>query len=175
MPFLEFVVSGATVDLGVLDSNSTSSGAAQGGACGCSFYVRSYVSSAYVVTTVSAPPTSESGTILTAKSAQAVPSVSQSVEEFGINLVANTSLAIGADPNNQPDNTFADGIAATGYDTDGQFKYAQGDIVARSAGTLNTKAWGQTDYTISYIAKSNPLTPAGLYSMDHVLVATTTY
>ncbi len=175
VPFLEFVVSGATVDLGVLDPNTPSSGAAQAGACNCSFYVRSYVSSAYVVTTMSAPPTSESGRVLAAKAIQGVPSSSQSVEEFGINVVANSSPAIGADPVNQPDNSFADGVAETGYNVANQFKYAIGDVIARSAGTANTKAWGQTDYTISYITKSSTLTPAGLYKMDHVLVATSIY
>lgn len=175
VPFLEFVVTGATVDLGVLDPNVTASGAAQAGGCNCSFYVRSYVSSAYVVTTMSAPPTSESGRVLAAKAVQGTPSGSQSVEEFGINVVANSSPAIGADPVNQPDNSFADGVAETGYNTANQFKYAIGDIIARSAGTADTKAWGQTDYTISYITKSGTLTPAGLYTMDHVLVATSTY
>jgi hypothetical protein len=175
VPFLEFVVSGATVELGILDPTTTASGAAQAGACTCSFYVRSYVSSSYVVTTISAPPTSESNVVFTAKAVLGAPSVSQSVEEFGINVVANTSPAIGEDPDNQPDSTFADGIASTGYNTPDQFKYAQGDIIASAAGTPNTKAWGQTDYTISYIIKSSTLTPAGLYSMDHVLVATATY
>jgi hypothetical protein len=175
VPFLEFYVTGATVDLGVLDPNTTASGAAQAGACSCSFYVRSYVSSSYVVTTMSNPPTSEAGEVLDAKAVQAIPTVSASVEEFGINVVANTSPAIGADPDNQPDNTFADGVAAVGYDTPNQFKYALGDVIARAAGTANTKAWGQTDYTISYIAKSGTLTPAGLYSMDHIIVATAVY
>lgn len=175
VPFLEFVVTGATVDLGILDPSATSSGAAQAGACTCSFYVRSYVSSSYVVTTMSAPPTSESNTVLAAKAVQAVPSISQSTEEFGMNVVANTSPAIGENPDNQPNSTYADGIAATGYEVPDQFKYVQGDIIARSAGTAGVKAWGQTDYTISYIAKSSPVTPAGLYSMDHILVATATY
>ena len=175
VPFLEFVVTTTTVDLGILDPTTTSSGAAQGGACSCSFSVRSYVSTGYVVTTMSQPPTSESGQVLTAKAVQAVPSISQSVEEFGINVVANSSPSIGADPVNQPNSTFADGTAATGYSTANQFKYAVGDIIARSASVSSNKAWGQTDYTISYIAKSSPTTPAGLYSMDHVLVATATF
>jgi hypothetical protein len=175
VPFLEFVVSGAVVDLGVLDPNSATVGAAQAGACSCSFYVRSYVSSSYVVTTVSNPPTSEGGAVLDAKAILGAPSSSDSVEEFGINVVANTTPAVGENPDNQPDNTFADGIAATGYDTPNQFKYAVGDVIARAAGTANTKAWGQTDYTISYVAKSSSISPAGLYSMDHILVATSVY
>ncbi len=175
VPFLEFVVTGATVDLGVLNSSVASAQAAQAGACTCSFFVRTYVSSSYVVSTLSQPPTSEGGAVLDAKAVLAIPSTDQSVEEFGINVVANSTPSMGEDPDNQPDDTFADGIAATGYNTPDQFKYGVGDIIARAAGTPNTKAWGQTDYTISYIAKSSALTPAGLYSMDHVLVATATY
>ncbi len=176
VPFLEFFVSGAIVDLGVLDPNSTSSGSAQAGACNCSFYVRSYLSSSYSVTTLSPPPTSEGNSVLTAKTVQAIPSVNQSDEEFGINVVANTAPStMGSNPVNQPNGGFADGIAATGYEVTNQYKYQNGDIIARAAGTLGTKAWGMTEYTISYIAKSSPVTPAGLYSMDHILVATSVY
>jgi hypothetical protein len=176
VPFLEFVVTGATVDLGVLDPNTTSSGSAQAGACNCSFYVRSYLSSSYSVTTISDPPTSEGNAVLTAKSTQGAPSGSQSVEEFGMNVVANTAPStMGQNPVNQPNGSFADGVATAEYGTTNQYKYAPGDIIANAAGTANTQAWGMTEYTISYIAKSSPVTPAGLYSMDHVLVATSTY
>lgn len=173
--FLEFWVSNSTVDLGILDPNATSSGAAQSGACNCSFYVRTYLSDAYVVTTMSDPPTSESGRVLTAKTTQGAPSGSASVEEFGMNVVDNSSPNIGADPVNVPDNTFADGIVETGYEIANQFKYNKGDIIARSAGTLGNQATGQTNFTISYIAKSNATTPAGLYSMGHDLVVTAQY
>ncbi len=175
VPFLEFFVTGAIVDLGVLNSSTTSSGAAKAGACACSFYVRTYLSSSYVVTTITPPPTSGGGAVLTAKVTQALPSSSQSVEEFGMNLVANTSPAIGANPVNQPNGSFADGIAEPGYATQNLFKYSVGDIIARAAGLSGSKAWGMTEYTISYIAKSNTVTPAGLYTMNQVLVATATY
>ncbi len=173
--FLEFVVTEATVDLGTLSVNTSSSGAAQAGACNCSFYVRSYLSSGYVVVTASQPPTSEGGAVLTAKATLGAPSTSTSVEEFGINLRNNASPNIGADPFNDPDGTFADGRAATGYDTIDQFKYGVGDIIAESPATVGNQGTGKTDYTISYIAKRKATTAAGLYRMDHVLVATATF
>lgn len=170
--YLEFWVSNSTVDLGILDPNAYSSGSAQSGDCNCSFYVRTYLSDAYVVTTLSDPPTSEAGRVMNAKTVLGAPSATASVEEFGMNLVDNTSPNIGANSANIPDNTFADGIVETGYNTVDQFKYNKGDIIARSAGTLGNQATGQTNFTISYIAKSSPITPAGLYNMAHDLVVT---
>jgi hypothetical protein len=175
VPYLAFAVTGASVNFGTLSDVSTSSGAAQSGACNCSFIVRTYLSSNYTVLTVSDPPTNENGDILDAKSTLGVPSGDQNVEEFGINLVDNTSPNIGANLSNQPDNSFADGQAATGYSTVDQFKYGVGDVIARSAATATNPAVGETYYTISYIAKIKPLTEAGFYEMRHDLVAVPTY
>jgi hypothetical protein len=175
VPYLEMQVTGAAVDLGLLSDSTTTSGASQGGSCNCSFYVRSYLSSGYTVITVSQPPTSESGAVLDAKSVLGTPSANTNVEEFGINLVDNSSPNIGADPVNFPDSTFADGEAATGYSTVNQFKYAVGDTIARSPKTAGNQGVGQTNYTISYIAKQKTLTEAGNYTMNHVLVVVATY
>lgn len=169
-PFLEVAVMDASVNFGTLSDTSTSSGAAQGGDCNCSFYVRSYLSSDYSVVTMSNPPTNESGNALAAKSVLGVPSTNQNVEEFGINLVDNTSPNIGANPANVPDDTFADGKAAAGYNTSDQFKYGVGDTIASSPATVGNQGVGRTNYTISYIAKIKRLTPAGLYKMQHDIV-----
>ena len=171
-PFLEMGVTGASVDFGTLSSGTTSYGASQGGACGCSFYVRTYLSSEYTIVSASQPPTDESGDILTAKSVQGAPSGSSSVEEFGMNLVANTSPgSFGANPVNVPDNSFADGQIDSAYATPNQYKFGVGDILVRSPATPGNQAVGQTNYTISYIAKVSDITAAGLYRMDHVLIA----
>lgn len=164
-PFLEVFINDTSVDLGTLDDVSTSKGNA-------TFWVRSYISSNYVVQTMSPPPTSESGRQLVPKSVLGAPTIGN--EEFGINLVANSS-SFGSDPYNVPDDNFADGTAATGYDTADSFKYNTGDIIARSAKTASKQAVGRTDYTISYIANINAITPAGLYSMKHNIVVSATY
>jgi hypothetical protein len=170
-PFLEAAVTGAAVDFGTLSSSSPSYASAQGGDCNCSFYVRTYLSSEYAVFTASSPPTSENGDVMDAKGTQGTPSIDSAIEEFGINLVANTSPAsFGASPVNEPDNTFADGKAANGYQTPNQFKYAVNDMIARSPATSGNPGIGKTDYTISYIMKSAYLTPAGLFKMDQMLI-----
>lgn len=124
---------------------------------------------------MSTPPTSENGAVLTAKTVLDVPSTDQTVEEFGMNLVDNASPNIGANPLNVPDNTFADGGAATDYNVPDQFKFTQGDIIARAAITPGNPSIGQTNYTISYIAKRKPLSEAGLYTMLHDIVVVATY
>jgi hypothetical protein len=166
-PYLEFAVSPTTVDLGVMSETTTVTGVG-------TFYVRSYLNSDYVVKTMSQPPTNEAGSVLNAMASLASPTVG--IEEFGINLVTNTApTTFGADPVNQPGNNFADGQAVTGYDTPNQFKYVVGDTIARAPKTVGNRANGRTDYTISYIANMAPLTPSGLYTMDHDLVVIATY
>ncbi len=174
--FLEILVTGPDVDLGVLTSATPKYASSQGGACNCTFYVRSYLSSNYVVITASQPPTSENSVSLTAKTTQGAPSGSTGVEEFGINLVANTSPGtFGSNPSNDPDSTFADGQAATGYEVTNQYKYVAGDTIARSQATAGNQAVGKTNYTISYIAKAKPTTSAGTYKMLHDIVVVATF
>jgi hypothetical protein len=169
-PFLEMTVNTSSVNLGVLDDSSTKSGNA-------TFTVRAYTNSGYTVQTVSQPPQTATGDTLAAKTTLAAPVTG--TEEFGMNLVANTSpVSFGTDPTLQPDSTFASGIAAPGYRTTNQFKYGVGDVVActgtaGSCGSIN--GWGQTTYTISYIANISSVTKAGAYSMVHDLVVVATY
>lgn len=176
VPYIEMAITGPNVDFGTLDPNTTSYATSQGGTCSCTFYVRTYVSSQYTVVTASNPPTSEGGAVFQGKASQGAPSGSSSVEEFGINLVANTSPGtFGANPSNDPDNSFADGQAATGYQTANQFKYVAGDTIARSQTTAGNPAVGRTNYTISYIMKPSSTTRAGQYVMSHDIVAVPVY
>lgn len=166
-PYLELQVTAATIDLGVLSPSVTATGTAN-------FMVRTYLSGSYAVYTMSPPPTSEGGAVL-APISVAANSVA-GTEQFGINLVANTSPAtFGSNPANIPDNSYADGHAAPGYNTTNQYKYNQGDVIAGSPTTAGKQATGETDYTISYIANIAPLTKAGLYTMVHDIVAVATY
>jgi hypothetical protein len=166
-PFLALVVNAATIDLGLLNESTTATGNG-------TFSVRTYLSSAYSVKTMSQPPTNESGSVLNGMSAQA--SSAPGTEQFGINLVANTSpAAFGANAANVPDNTFADGEVAPGYDTANLFKYVVGDTIARSPKTAGNPAVGQTDYTLSYIANIASITAAGQYTMGHDIVVVATY
>lgn len=175
-PYLEIAITGPNIDFGTLDPNTTSYATSQGGACNCTFYVRTYLSSEYTVITASDPPTNEANFSFQGKPTQGAPSGSSSVEEFGINLVSNTSPGtFGANPVNDPDGTFADGQAATGYETTNQYKYVKGDVIARSQLTPGNQAVGRTNYTISYIIKPSNTSRAGTYTMRHDLVAVPTY
>jgi hypothetical protein len=163
-PSLTFTVTGGSTDLGVLSTLSTSRTTA-------TFSVKSYLAGGYVVQTVSDPPTSTSGSTHTLSNLTSPTAQAANQEQFGINLVANTTPPLfGADPAQIPDATFSFGQAAPGYNTQNLFKYVKGDTVA-----LSTKSSGQTDYTISYIFNIGPLTPAGTYNFNHVLVATSTF
>jgi hypothetical protein len=167
-PFLELGIDTSAVDMGVVDPSAPITGAA-------AFHVRAYVDSGYTVQTLSQPPSYTSGAAthtLAAMSAQAASAAG--TEQFGVNLVHNTSPAtFGNDPSPQPNGTFATGIAAPGYDTTNQFKYHVGDTIARTPS--GSSGWGLTNYTISYIANASIITPAGSYQMVQDLVAVATY
>lgn len=165
-PFLELFINTSAVELGTLDPTATATGNSV-------FWVRTYLSSNYVVQTMSPPPTSEGGGVINAKGTLGIPIVG--TEEFGINLVDNSSPDIGANAFNVPDDSFADGEVVAGYNTANQFKYGQGDIIARSAANATKPAVGRTDYTISYIANISSITEAGSYVMVHDIVVTGTY
>lgn len=161
-PFIELVVAPASIDLGVLDTASASYTSG-------TFYVRTYLASGYVVTTASDPPQTNGPTYLAAMTSGGTSS--PGTEQFGINLVANTSPGtFGADPVQVPDGTFSYGYAATGYDTANNFRYNKGDVIAQSDSSSS-----RTDYTISYLYNISDLTVGGQYTLNHSVVATSTY
>lgn len=161
--YLELNVTGGTVNLGELTTTTTGTGTA-------TFYVRTYLNSGYVVKTMNQPPANGAETLNAMTSAGAS---AQGTEQFGINLVANTApTTMGAAPTQVPSATFANGQAATGYNTANTYKYTAGDTIASSS---SARAWGQTNYTISYIANVSAITPGGQYEVDHDIVVVPTF
>lgn len=160
-PFLQFIVNGTSTDIGVLNTSSTTKTTA-------TFSVKNYLSSGYQVVTVSSPPKYNAYTMHNLSSPTAsIPGT----EQFGINLVANTSPAtFGANPVQVPSSTFSFGAASPGYNTTNLYKYVPGDSIAYS-----NSSSGETDYTISYIYNISSITPGGTYSFNDVLVATATF
>ncbi len=164
-PYLQFIVNTTNLNIGTLNAGTTSTGTA-------TFQVKTYLASGYVVTNASTGPKNGSYTI----ASPASPTASNaSVEQFGINLVSNTGCTgiagtLGANPVQVPGGTFGFGAAASGYNTACQFKYVNGNTVASSS-----RSSGETDYTISYIFNITSVTPGGTYTMNHVLVATSTF
>jgi hypothetical protein len=160
-PFLQFVVNGGSINVGVLSTGSATTTTA-------TFSVKNYLSSGYSVVTVSSPPQNNSYTMHNLSSATAS---SAGTEQFGMNLVANTSpTTFGAGPSQVPNSTFSFGQAASGYNTANLYKYNAGDTIAYS-----NSSSGETDYTISYIYNISNITPGGTYIFNDVLVATATF
>ena len=163
-PYLAFTVTGTSTNLGVLSVGSAATTTA-------TFSVKSYLAGGYVVQTASDPPTNSLPSAPMMHALTTPTASSPGTEQFGINLVANTSpTTFGANPGQVPDSTFGFGTAATGYNTPNLFKYVKGDTVAQSL-----KSSGETDYTISYLFNISNVTAAGQYTFNHVLVATSTF
>lgn len=160
-PYIEFMVTAANIDLGYLDD--TVAKTANG-----TFYVRAWQAGGYAVRTVADPPQNGADQL----NPLATPTASAfGTEQFGINLVANTSpIVFGAVPQQVPDNTFSFGVASAGYNTADQYQYNKGDIIAQSSSSSSV-----TIYTLSYIFNISDTTPAGQYVFNHVIVATGTY
>ncbi len=165
-PFLEMFVDNITINLGDLTPTAAAYGSG-------TFSVRTYLSSEYSVKTLSAPPTNESGGQLNPMTSGGTSS--PGTEQFGINLRNNSSPDIGADLFNDPADSFADGEIAAGYGTVDNFRYVDGESIARSPKTNGNQGTGKTIYTISYLANVSSITEAGIYTMNHNLVVVATY
>lgn len=159
-PYLEFFVTTSNIDLGYLDPSTTASASG-------TFSVRAWQSNGYTITTQSDPPSNGSHNLTALSSPTAAAT---NTEQFGINLVDNSSPDVGANLQQMPDGTFSFGSVESGYDTVNLFKYVKGDVIARS-----TKSSSITLYTVSYIFNITNFTPAGQYVFNHILVATANY
>jgi hypothetical protein len=160
-PFLEFVVNPASIDLGVLTT-------ATAGTATDTFLVEDYLSTGYVIFNDATAPSDGSHTMTNLTSPTgSIPGT----EQFGINLVANTSpVTFGAAPVQQPDSTFSYGQVSAGYGTANQFKYVSGQTIAYS-----NSSSGETDYTMSFLYNISSATPTGLYTFNDKLIALAIY
>lgn len=162
--YIEFIVNSSSTNLGVLmpGTAATTSG---------TFSVKSYLSHGYNVVSASDPPRSSGGNPHTLTNLTSPTGWNTNAEQFGINLVANTSPAtVGANVSHSPDSTFSFGVPAAGYNTTNQFKYVKGDTIASSP-----KSSGTSTFTISYLYNVTTNTPSGEYNFGHILVATSSY
>jgi hypothetical protein len=169
-PYIAFSTSSGTTDLGILSTAGTATANA-------TFAVKTYLASGYNVVLASEPPTAGGlgGHAFAGLSTPTSAASPGTTEQFGINLVSNTTgcgspANFGAAPVQVPDGTFSYGTVASGYNTCGKFKYVKGDTVASS-----TKSSGETDYTISFIYNITSVTPSGQYIFNGDLVAVSTY
>ncbi|MGB3023226.1 MAG: hypothetical protein WBB39_00260 [Candidatus Saccharimonadales bacterium] len=157
-PFLTFTMLSSNANFGTLSATTTSTATA-------TFAVSNYTSYGYVVQIYGSPPTNATHT-LTPMTSTGPSQVG--IEQFGINLVANTSPAsFGANPNN---GQFGYGAIMSNYATPNEFRYNSGETIAHA-----DKSSGQTIYTLSYIVNVTPLTAGGQYSTDQTIIVTGTY
>lgn len=161
-PLLEVAVTGGAVDLGTLSTTAVKFGSA-------GFSVRTYLASGYVVLITGQSPLVKNGGY-SIPGLSSPTSSSQGTEQFGINLVANTSPSVGVNPVQYPDSTFSFGSAANGYNTANQFKFVSGDTIASSS-----KSSGETDYTMSFIENISTRTAAGAYAAHLDVIAVPTF
>ncbi len=150
--------------MGVLDDTHT-------GTATSSVHVVTYLSSGYVMQVVGAPPSQGSHNLNVPLGTGGTPFTSQQgTEQFGINLVANTAPALGANPVDQPAGTTDTAVVKSNYATNNEFAYTDGDIVAQSA-----IGNGETDYTLSMIINVSKVTPGGQYTGAYAMVVTSTF
>ena len=157
-PALSFSVNSSGSNFGTLTATSARTATA-------TFSVINYTTYGYVVQVFGPTPTND------AHSIPAMSTLGSSIpgsEQFGINLVANTSpSSFGSNPDN---GQFGYGSVSANYANANQFYYQDGDIIAQA-----TKDSGLTNYTISYLVNVASLTPGGTYAAPQTLVVTGTY
>lgn len=157
-PALSFNIPHSDINFG----NFTSSSAAT---TTSTFSVSNYTSYGYVVQIFGDPPMNGPHTI------DAMDTTGPSmigIDQFGINLVANTSpKSFGANPDQ---GQFGFGTATPNYNTANEFRYVSGETIASAP-----KSSGVTTYTISYLVNVSSLTPGGRYDSHQTLVVTGTY
>jgi hypothetical protein len=157
-PALSFAIDTPNVNFGAFSPSTTAVATS-------TFQVSDYTSYGYVVQTLGTGPTYGGHTI----AGMSTTGPSQAgVEQFGLNLVANTSpVSLGANPNH---GQFGVGSAATNYATTNNYRFVSGETIASAP-----KSSGMTIYTISYIVNVSSLTPGGQYSSNQTVICTGTY
>jgi hypothetical protein len=137
------------------------------------FAVVNYSSYGYAVQIAGDPPTLNGHTI----TPLSTNTTSQTgIEQFGINMVANSSpSAVGANPNNGDFGfgQIGEGVGSpnyANYSTPNEYRYVPGETIASAP-----KSSGKTIYTISYLVNVSGITPAGKYLSNQTLIVTGTY
>ncbi len=157
-PALSFAVDTPNVSFGSFSPSTTAVATS-------TFQVSDYTSYGYIVQMLGTAPTYGTHTI----SAMSTTGTSQvGIEQFGINLVANTSpVSLGANPDH---GQFGIGSASANYGTTNNYRFVSGETVATAPASS-----GMTIYTISYIVNVGSLTPGGQYTSNQTVICTGTY
>lgn len=158
-PMLEMIIEPGQSNLGTLTTETTASKTSL-------VKVRSYLTGYQVLLIGDAPK--YNGRALSTSSTPVASN--PGTEQFGVNVVANTSPGVGANPIQIPGDGILFGEASDLYKTPNMFKYTNGDVIAQS---INDS--GQTHYTVSMIMNISNTTPAGKYTGDFMTVLMPVY
>lgn len=132
-------------DMGTLSDDSTLTAQSQ-------MAVGTNASGGFVIMTMGNPLTAGNEVI----DGVATPTESTVGEnQFGINLVQNTSVNVGGDP----EGIWANAVPTSDYSTPNKFKYVSGDVVAYSPNVSLMKR-----FTVSYVVNASPQLRAGVYT-----------
>ncbi len=132
-------------DMGTLAENDTLTATSQ-------MAVGTNASGGFVITANGSPLSAGTNVI----DGVSTPSESiQGTNQFGINLVANSSPAIG----NDPEGTWANAVPSPDYSVPNKYTYRSGDVIAFSPNVSLMKK-----FTVSYIVNSSPSLRPGTYA-----------
>lgn len=160
-PFLDMIVEAGDSNLGVLTTQTTATKIT-------AIKVRSYlISGGYSLQIIGNSPKYGSHSLAT----PSVPTVSTpGVEMFGINVVLNTTPAVGASAVQVPAGQQIFGVVNDNYKTPNQFMYQSEAVIAH--GQTDS---GRTDYTVSMVVNISNATPAGRYTGDFTAMLVPAY
>lgn len=150
-PLLEMIVVPGDSNLGELTTETTGSKVMQ-------VRIRNYMTGGYRLQILGDAPKYGNRTLSTLTTpTNSIPGT----EQFGINVVANTTPAKGANPTVQPGGGDATGLVMDNYKIQNKFMYVSGQTIAETQ--VNS---GGADYTVTMIVNISNTTPAGRYSSD---------
>ncbi|NUM25694.1 MAG: hypothetical protein HUU49_03685 [Candidatus Buchananbacteria bacterium] len=155
--YITLSIADTAIELGALSSSSAKTDSN-------TMVVDTNASNGFSVTVSGSTLTSGANTITAIGGTAAASTVGS--EQFGINLVANTSPAIGL----APSGTAPIGSAAGQYAIANSFAFASGDTVASSGSAIN-----QTTFTVSYLANISASTESGTYTTTLTYSATANF
>lgn len=154
-PLLEMIVIPGDSNLGNLTTE-------QAGAKTMQVKIRNYLTGGYRLQILGDAPKYQNHTLATSST----PVTSQpGTEQFGINVIENSTPDVGTNPILQPGEGDGTGLVLANYKIPNQFMYVSGQTIAETA--TNT---GGADFTISMIVNISNQTPAGKYSGDFAAV-----
>jgi hypothetical protein len=148
-------ISGSTVNLGNGSTVATASGTSV-------LAASTNATSGYSIT-VNGTTLTSGGNQITALAAGTASTVG--TKQFGMNLVSNTTPAVGSAVSGT-----GTGAAAANYNAANTFRFGTGETIATVGAPTNANA-----YTVSYIANVDGVTPPGAYTSNLTYIATANY